>query len=193
MTQIYYLDLPTLIDTLRGQSATLEANLPSNFSGLNGPGRGLVRLQEGRITECIILGRNGPLASGDIALRRLRAISIWQVTFMDQFPTPSLPLTPPPFPATPPQALPGTSQTGPLGATTDYLPQDVLIIPRLLKQPDIGYVSSLGMKERLVLRLVLSQIDGLRSVQQIKELLSLAPETVDRALQSLKDAGLVTW
>ncbi|GHO57257.1 hypothetical protein KSB_57320 [Ktedonobacter robiniae] len=51
--------------------------------------------------------------------------------------------------------------------------------------------TALPMRQRVVLRLVLTKVNGVRSVEEIKAQLQLSPETVESALAYLRARNII--
>lgn len=172
----YYLDLETLVHNLSEQSATLYAEFPKGVHGFAGLCTGSVRIHSGKIVNAVIEGKHGERLDGEQALYYLRSIKVWQVQFEQQQrklssqPTQPIPILP----------LPPLSPTG-----------KVIKKLRLSTSIPPEYLRMLPPKEHMALNTVFSQIDGYRTLQQIKAQLYLPSEIVDRAIDMLRQMGLV--
>ena len=112
MEKTYYLDLMTLIESLEQQSATLHADLPEGVPpGIFEKCRGFVRIRNGAIAGCSIIGKSGPLLDGQGALQYLVDIKKWEVKLVGVKPntTTSSPSVTPPAQTQPGQRMPSSS------------------------------------------------------------------------------------
>lgn len=109
MDKIYRLELMTLIKSLQQQSATLKAELePGTVPGVFEDCTAHVRIRQGEIIKCSIVGKSGPQVSGLGALQYLRNVDRWLVSLTPEkaeppTTTPSLQTT---FTPVPPQSSP---------------------------------------------------------------------------------------
>ena len=66
------------------------------------------------------------------------------------------------------------------------------LIPRRVAPLDMSQLHTWSAKERILLKAVFTFIDGHHSVEEIKERLTLSPDTVERVLQTLLSLGVIT-
>jgi hypothetical protein len=174
MDKVYYLDLQTLLDYLQGQSAILSTSV--NVPALREPCRGVIFLKEGTVLECLIQTPSGMiLASGADAYATLRARDQWQVRIQPDVEHVLHSLIQPSLPEASSPAPPAFSQA-----------------PRQLRPLDAHLLNSFTMKQRLVLRLVFTMVNGERTVEQIKAQLNLSPAVVEEALTTLRTLGVIS-
>lgn len=161
MGKTYFLDLPTLLEYLRGQSCMLTTVV--TISGKSG--NGYVFLKDGMVIRYFIRMQDGMQLEGQLAYPYLEAAKQWQMQLEQDVPAP-----PQPSPSPRPDGSPSLS------------PQKPLLQKRMLDPSLLGH---LDMRQRLILRTVLTMINGQRSAQQIKEQLNLPPNVVDEVLAYL--------
>lgn len=168
MGKTYFLDLPTLLEYLRGQSCMLTTVV--TISGK--AGNGYVFLKDGMVIRCFIRMQDGMQLEGQLAYPYLEASKQWQMQLEQEPPAP-------PQPSQSPQ--PDTS--GPFQP-----PQRPLIQKRMLDPSLLGH---LDMRQRLILRTVLTMVNGQRTAWQIKEQLNLPPNVVDEVLAYLHSIDVI--
>ena len=168
MGKTYFLDLPTLLEYLRGQSCMLTTVV--TVSGKSG--NGYVFLKDGMVIRCFIRMQDGTQFEGQLAYPYLEASKQWQVQLEQDAPAPSQP-SPPPQPD---------------GSDPSQFPQKPLVQKRMLDPSLLGH---LDMRQRLVLRTVLTMVNGQRTAWQIKEQLNLPPNVVDEVLAYLYSIGII--
>lgn len=168
MGKTYFLDLPTLLEYLRGQSCVLTTVV--TISGKSG--NGYVFLKDGVAIKYLIRMQDGMQLEGQLAYPHLEVCTQWQVQLEQEVPAA-------PQPSPPPQ--PGS--TGPSSS-----PQKALTQKRMLDPSLLGH---LDMRQRLVLRTVLTMVNGQRTARQIKEQLNLPPNVIDEVLAYLHSIDII--
>ena len=105
---------------------------------------------------------------GEQALSLVRAVTEWQVTLDQDLARPVSTAS-----------VPQTEQHVPTTPRPDLIPrrQVAALSPALL--------APLSRKERMVLRMVFTMVNGHRGIQQIKEDLHVSAESIDHALATL--------
>ncbi|MDQ2903424.1 MAG: hypothetical protein ABI456_03350 [Ktedonobacteraceae bacterium] len=178
MGKTYYLDLATLMSVLDDGLYTLSTSLV--VSGTQGGG--YITLSNGHITECAVKLADGRHIEGEQAFRLLQSQSQWQVQIV------SVPIIPPMPPAPPP--MPPAYRDMPPSYGTGFSPSQPGI-PRQKRILDPALLESFTMKQRLVLRTVLTMVNGQRDAEQIKEQINLPARTVEEALEALRVLGII--
>ena len=166
----YFLDLPTLLTYLSGQSCEVTTEL--SVSGK--PARGSLVLKEGTIVSCLLILSNGRQVTGKQAYQQLQNETQWQVQLEPlegKKPTFSSVQVPPPS-AFPPLSAPHGF----------WLPPP----PKPKRPLDPSYLQSLSIKERLTVRSVYMMVNGKNSIEEIKNQLHLSPSSIDEALTMLR-------
>jgi hypothetical protein len=167
MGRTYFLDLQTLLAHLQGQSCVLTTTVShSKMSGM-----GTLILKNGTIISCTVHFQNGTQLGGQQAYTYLEQSQAWQV-HLEQDPQPT------PSPSQP---------SAPGGAFAQPSPWK----PRQKRLANMSLFGSLQARQRMLIELVLAQINGQRTVTQIKEQLQLPPEVVDEILSYLHTYGLI--
>lgn len=162
MGKTHYLDLNTLLAYLRNRSGKLT----TSFQATGRSYKGSVTLTQGQITACSIEWNNGRL-EGNEALKLLQLSKEWQVHY-DHTPLTSLRM---PQPIEPIYTTP---------------------VPRPLRPLTQEMLNRFNAQQRIFLRLVYAQVDGHRSEIQIKAQLNLSAETVEIALDTLRNLGTIS-
>ncbi len=174
MEKTYYLDLVTLVDSLSQQSATLRTTLPKGVPGISEACTALVRVQNGKVIECVIEGKRGVRMDGTKAFQLLRTVEVWQVQLeAGQTNVPAR-----------------VEHSGPASWQT-IAPSRFDGIPRQRMPFNPAFVRDVSARERMVLHMVLTMVNGQRSIGQIKEQLRLPAETVDWALDYLRHIQVI--
>lgn len=168
MGKTYFLDLPTLLEYLRGQSCMLTTVV--TISGKSG--NGYVFLKDGMVIRCFIRMQDGTQLEGQLAYPYLEVSKQWQMQLEQDAPA-SPPSSPSPRP----------DSSGPSPSPLQPLVQKRLLDPSLL--------GHLDMRQRLLLRTVLTMVNGQRTAWQIKEQLNLPPNVVDEVLAYLYSIGII--
>ena len=170
------LDLVTLVESLSYQSALLNTPILETLPGFVGPCRGWVQVQDGAIASCLLEGVNGDKMEGEQALSLLRWVKEWQVT-LDQDAHGSL-------------SESSASQAEPNLPTT---PRPDLIPNRRVAALSPSMLASCSSKERMVLSMVFTMVNGHRSTHHIKAQLHLSADNIDAALHRLWNLHLIEY
>nr|BBH92651.1 hypothetical protein KTA_08500 [Thermogemmatispora argillosa] len=191
MDKVYYLDLQTLLDNLQGQSAILSTTV--SVPTVRGTCQGLVFVKEGIVLESLIQGPNGALlASGSRAYALLSSRDQWQVRIQPDVEQILRTMIRPALPEPEPKPGPGSrsAQTAlPPAGTSSF---SLSPVPRPLRPLDAQLLAGFSMRQRFVLRLVFTMVNGERSVEQIKAQLNLSPAVVEEALTTLRTLGVIS-
>ena len=183
MGKTYYLDLKTVIETLAGQSGMLQRELPRQVSTLNEPCLCIIHVTKGTITRCMLVTRSGQQFDGALFLPSLYTLENWDVTV-----TPDARVAP-----TIPTTL-ARSAGEILRQTEMQPPSEELLIPSLVvREVSAAHLASLSHKERILTRSVLSQINGVRSVAEIRVRLRLSKPVVDSTLDFLIQQAIIRF
>lgn len=173
MEKTYYLDLPTLVGYLQGKSAMLRTSVlltkDEPFC------EGIVFLLHVNTIHCYILNQAGKvLSEGDGAYKRLSRSTEWQVRIDAE------------------QVIGRELLTWRQQHNLVYDPPLPQIIPRPKRTLDALILHQFAPQQALFLRTVFTLVNGQRTVEQIRERLSLAaPQAVDDALNILYVLGLI--
>lgn len=175
MDKVYYLDLKTLLEYLRGQSALLITEIP--VPGQRAPYTGYLFFKNASIIGCLIQLPDGKTwREGEQAYQALRANGEWRVRMDFDIE----------------QTLRQMKQTsGGMRQVPSTAPEAPIYAPRPLRTLDPGILEQFPPRQRLVLRLVFTQINGQRTPAQIKGQLRLPSEAVEEALASLYSLGVI--
>ena len=174
MEKSYYLDLTTLLNMLPGQSAILRTTVPHGVGGLPGPCRGFVWVQDGKIMTCSVEGSNSVRVHGERAWEHLRSLEAWSVTLERQDQEHSLGQRPLSNAFSPP---PPVAWQAPSQHDVVFRQQGHLDMTRLRQLPG---------RERMVIHMVFTLINGKRRLDDIKKQVALSPETVEKAVAELQ-------
>jgi hypothetical protein len=161
MGKTHYLDLNTLLTYLRNRSGRLT----TTFQVSGQPCTGSITLVRGQITACVFAWSNGRLEGAE-AFDQLRLSKEWQMHYDDG-----------------PHSSSPAQQTPPLPVASSMPQPTYPLSPALLT----GY----SARQRIILRMVHTLVDGQRSIAQIKAQLNLPPETIDTALDVLRQLGAI--
>ncbi|MBX5451156.1 hypothetical protein [Thermogemmatispora sp.] len=191
MDKVYYLDLQTLLDNLQGQSAILSTTV--SVPSVRGTCQGLVFVKDGTVLESLIQGPNGALlASGARAYALLSSRDQWQVRIQPDVEQILRTMIQPALPESEPRPGPGSrspqAALPPAGSASFSLSP----VPRPLRPLDAQLLAGFSMRQRFVLRLVFTMVNGERSVEQIKAQLNLSPAVVEEALTTLRTLGVIS-
>ncbi len=170
------LDLVTLVESLSYRSALLNTPILDTLPGFVGACRGWVQVQKGAIVRCMLEGVNGERMEGEHALSLLRSVTEWQVT-LDADPPERVPIQPPAVHSSP--AVPPVPEIGIPARRVAALPPPLL--------------APLSTKERLVLGMVFTMVNGQRGIQDIKAQLHLSTDSIDSALRTLWNLHLIDY
>lgn len=172
MDKIYYLDLLTLVESLYQQTATLSTTLPRGVPGLSDVCTAMVRIQHGKVVESVIQSRRGKKIDGSKAFQLLSNVEGWHVRLeTNLIEAPVLK----PEPQEPAKVMPSLLDP----------------VPRQRLPFDPSLLTDVSSQQRRVLHIVMTMINGRRSVSQIKAQLRLSPETVDWAITYLQHLGVI--
>jgi hypothetical protein len=183
MGKIYYLDLKTLLETLEGQSCILQREVPKNITRLNENCLCSIRVSTyGQIISCALVERNGRQFDAIPLLPALYDLENWDVTIVPESKqlSPSLHA---------PQQYNPPVQDSP--TPTSNPASDEEIIPYLLTLDAMAQLQSWSHKERLLARTVLLHVDGIRSIVDIRVLLSFSPASVEQTFTLLYQRGII--
>ncbi len=173
MGKIYYLDLKTLIETLAGQSGVLKREIPQGVANLKEPLRCTIYIERGQIMRCMLTGNSGQLFDGRDLLPIFYKLENWDVTFNTT-------------PKKPPQ-----SQSQGVSLSSVSPSSEDLLIPYQIAQMSAALFNTLPRKDRMLVQMVLIQIDGSRSIAEIKAQVTLPVDAVERATTILFQSGIV--
>ncbi|GHO48400.1 hypothetical protein [Ktedonospora formicarum] len=197
--KVYYLDLQTLLDFLSVHGESCLLSKPLKEKGRTG----YVAVNAGSMTSCYIQERERIVLQGEQAFKVLAQYSEWHVQLQDERPSSPPSMSPPnlsPAPNGPSYPVPGigqpTSTSGQWPAIRSNTPSGQWSLPgsnyvpdwrpRIKRDLTQEEYLSLTVRQRFVLRLVLTMINGMRAVPEIKAQLQLSPETVDSVLAYLQ-------
>ncbi len=183
MGKIYYLDLKTLMETLEGQSGMLQRELAKEQSSFNEPSLCTVQVIQGRIVRCTLVTRSGQQVDAAQLLPILMTLEKWDVT-----------LTPQQKVASP--TLPQQMGPQPVQAATNavsFPTSEEKLIPYLVIDVRIEQLAQFSHKDRILVRTVLAQINGVRSVAEIRARLTLSPTVVSQILDILAQRAFIRF
>lgn len=162
MDEVYYLDLQTLLEYLHGKSATMST--PVKVSRIREPCMGSLVLKEGRVVDSLVQTQDGRvLYTGEQAYALLRGSEEWHVHMeLNQE-----------------EATLNRVQT----VSPGVLRQKQALEPFLHR--------GIPTKDRLVLRMVFTLVNGARTPEQIKAQLNLPPQAIEKALADLHNLGVI--
>ena len=183
MGKIYYLDLKTLMETLEGQSGILQRELVKEQSSLNEPSLCTVQVIQGKIVRCVLVTRSGQQVDAAQLLPTLMTLEKWDVTLTPQQKVVS--------PALPQQVGPQPVQAA-KNAVSFPTSEDELI-PYLVIAVGVEQLALFSHKDRMLVRTVLAQINGVRSVAEIRARLTLSPTVVSRVLDVLAQRTFIRF
>lgn len=208
--KVYYLNLQTLLDYLsvHGQSCLLITTLKERRQ------TGYVAVSAGSMISCYIQEGERVVLQGEQAFKVLARFSEWHVRLQDeQTPLQSLGSPPNPPSSTNSPPLPMMRPNAPLPATKPGIsggqwptaspttasglwpvPESDFALewcPRVRRNMTEEEFMAIPMRQRVVLRLVLAMVNGMRTVQEIKAQLQLSPETVESALVYLRARNII--
>jgi hypothetical protein len=175
MEKAYYLDLKTLLEYLQGQQALLSTEV--SVPGIRARCTGYIFFRETTIIGCLIQLLDGSVwREGEEAYRFLTENREWYVridlnieqTFRamrQRYEPLAQSYVPPPPPR--PRA------------------------PRAVKPLDAGALVQFSTKQRLLLRMVYTLVNGQRTVDQIKAQVHVPAEVVDDVLATLHNLGAI--
>jgi hypothetical protein len=164
---VYTLDFETIQQVMQEHQKTgsLFAELSSGVVGLREPCRAEMKIMEGTITSCTIVGTSGRRLTGKEAKQGLARLGRLRWAF-----TPEIDPAPQPAVSVP---VPGDPSAYPCRSVLS------------LDQQQMHNWSRLH-------RAVFALADGTKSVMKIAELLSTAPELVEKALRDLQSIDVIT-
>lgn len=179
MEKVYYLDLPTLLEYLQGQSALLTTEI--TVPALQARCTGSLFFRETKIIGCMIQAPDGTIwREGEQAYRLLSASGEWRVRIDPQIERTFLGMK---------QAYSQPAQQ----PAQRYAPPPSVISPppRPLRTLDPALLNQFSAQQRLLLRTVYMLVNGQRTAEQIKEQLRLSTEVVEEALTRLRALGVI--
>lgn len=191
MGKIYYLDLNTVMETLEGQSGLLQRELLKEQSTLNEPALCTIQVIQGKIARCTLVTRNGQQFDAGQLLPTLATLEKWDVTL-----TPLTPLAPQQKTATLSPVLP--QHTGPQSSReaaneAPFPPSEAELIPYLVIEVGIEQLAQFSHKDRILVRTVLAQINGTRSIAEIRARLTLSRNVVNQVLDVLSQRSFIRF
>ncbi len=175
MEKAYYLDLKTLLEYMQGQQVLLstEANVP----GIRARCVGYLFFRENYVVGCLIQTLDGRiLREGEDAYRLLTENREWYVRMdlnIDQT-----------FRAMKQQHTPFTQ-----GYTPP--PPPISHVPRAIRPLDAAFLTEFSGKQRLLLRMVFTLVNGQRTVEQLKAQVHVPAGIVEEALATLHQLGVI--
>jgi hypothetical protein len=190
MGKIYYLDLKTLLETLEGQSCLLKREIPKSITRSQEAYVCTIVLAHGQVVSCTLVGKNGQQFNGLNLWSSLEKVQDWEVTVtsetrqyspaphLQQQKTQPLQYSPVPTPAQIPVSNPSS---------------DNEIIPYIVMQDASTRISSWPQQERILANAVLLQIDGRRSIAEIRTLLPLGATRMEQTFRQLAQQGIVRF
>ena len=171
--QTFFLDLPTLLTHLRGQSCELTTELKVSKR----MARGIVICKEGKIVQCMLSFQDGSQITGELAYKQLETSTHWQVEWEE----------PPEKKKIAPSAQISQRPTQPNLPAYPLPP-----LPLRQKRPlDAAFLRSLSAKQRLLVNSVLVNVNGNRTSDDIKAQLRLSPRDIDSALEWLRSLDVI--
>ncbi len=186
MGKIYYLNLKTLLETLAGQSGVLRRELPKGVGLAHEPSLCLVYIMQGKIAHCVLVGGNGQPLDASALLPHLYTLETWDVTLQYELPRPAAVTQP--LPTAPRQAVTAPLKTPP--TPSGVVARDTLV-PYFVVQINVDLFANWSRKDRILMRTVIAQINGVRTIAEIRACLSLSPTVVDQALDMLLRARFI--
>lgn len=162
---MYNLDFDTMKQVMQEHRKTghLFAEVPSGIAGMQGPCHIEITLESGRVVSCFIVGRNGQRLTEKDSVRQIARLGRLKWTFTHQE-----------------DIIAPSQSTGALEKISFY--------PRRLVHLEQSQMQSWSRTHRMVFALA----DGTRGARKIAEMLSIAPELVDKALVDLQAIGVIT-
>ena len=167
---MYYLDLPTLLEYLHGQSALLTTEI--TVPGIRARCAGYLFFQDTRLIGCLIQTLDGTIwREGEGAYRLLSANSEWHVRIDPHIE----------------QAFWAMKQRG-FPSSQGYVPPPPTALKALrqIRPLDPASLNRFSTKDRLILRMVFTLVNGQRTVEQIKAQVQIPATVVDEALTTLR-------
>lgn len=161
---MYNLDFDTMKQVMREHRTTgyLSANVPAGIAGVPDPCHAEIILKAGVVISCFIVGGNGQRLPERDSARQLARLGRLKWTFTPQ-----------------------EEQVAPAPAPGGF--EDVSFFPRRTVHVEQWQMQSWSRMHRMVFALA----DGTRSAGKIAEMLSSAPELVDKALRDLQAIGVI--
>ena len=176
MERVYYLDLPTLLEYLHGQQALLSTEV--TVPGIRARCTGYLFLRDTIIIGCLVQTLDGSIQrEGEEAYRLLSGNGEWYVRIdlnIEQT-----------FWAMKQRSVPPFARS--------YVPPPPTIsqAPRPIRPLDATFLNQFPAKQRLLLRMVYTLVNGQRTVEQIKAQVHVPPEVVDESLTTLRTLGVI--
>ena len=188
MGKTYYLDLKTVIEILEGQSGVLQRELPKEVSTLNEVCLCVIDVTKGAITRCLLITKSGQQFDGYGLLPSLSTVENWDVTLTpDQRATSRVSTSP---------SLPSVSVSGQLEQQREATlppPSEEHLVPFLVVPIGTVQLAHLTHKERILVKSVLSQINGVRSVAEIRARLPLSRAVINQILDFLTRQSIIRF
>jgi|ERR1051326_6366667 hypothetical protein len=175
MEKAYYLDLKTLLEYLQGQQALLSTEV--NVPGIRARCTGYIFFRESAIIGCLIQAIDGSIwREGEQAYRFLTEKREWYVRI-------DLNIE---------QTLRGMKQQYD-SFRQGYVPPPPTILraPRPVRPLDGASLIQFSAKQRLLLRMVFTLVNGQRTVEQIKAQVHVPAEVVEESLATLHNLGVI--
>lgn len=194
MGRTYYLDLKTVIEILLGETGVLQRELTKEISPVREQCLCIIDVTKGVITRCLLVTRKGQQFDGYNLLPSLYALEDWEVTLTSISKTPTLPSHPAVSVSQqeetqPRKALP--EETQPRKALQTSIREH--LVPYQIVQVNMTQFADLSHKDRILVRSILLQINGERSVAEIRERLHLSRTIVDQILDSLAQQAIIRF
>jgi hypothetical protein len=164
---VYTLDFETIQQVMQEHRKTgfLFAELPSGVVGLREACRAEIKIMEGTIASCAIVGNSGRRLAGKEAAQGLARLGRLRWTFTPQQDTAAQP------------------------AVSVPVPGDLSAFPRRY----VVYLDQQQMRNwSRMHRAVFALADGTKSVMKIAEILSTSPDLVEKVLRDLQSIGVIT-
>lgn len=163
---VYTLDFETIQQVMQEHQKTgfLFADLPSGVVGLREACRAEIKIMEGNIASCTIVGNSGRRLTGREAAQGLARLGRLRWTFTPQQDTAAQP------------------------AVSAPVPGGLSAFPRRY----VVYLNQQQMRNwPRMHRAVFALADGTKSVIKMAEILSTSPEIVEKVLRDLQSIGVI--
>jgi hypothetical protein len=176
MEKAYYLDLKTLLEYLQGQQALLSTE--TSVPGVRARYTGYLFFRETAIIGCMIQALDGSVwREGEDAYRFLRENREWYVRIDLNIEQTLQAMRQRHVPQTPEYYLPPSPPPG--------------RAPRAMKPLDAAALVQFSSRQRLLLRMVFTLVNGQRTVDQIKAQVNLPAQVVEDVLEALRNLGVI--
>lgn len=162
---MYNLDFETIKQVMQEHQKTgyLYAEVPSGIAGLQEPCRIEIRLQAGTIVSCFIVGRSGRRLTEKESAKKFSRLGRLEWTFTPQ------------------------EERIALSAPSLFMMEEIPIFPGRTVDLEQWQMQSWPRLHRMIFALA----DGTRSSTKIAQVLSAAPDQVDRALRDLQSIKVI--